>query len=217
MLYSPTHLLTSAFCTTLRKWKYKNCDFSVKWCTFANRQTKRTNVITWSQLNHRFVATWSTRVWQRRLIYTYVQLCFTIGVNAAGAAGVATPQYFTCRGRPVLTTPPIFWQVFYFFPFSGTSEYRKSLSFSWDMNLKNTTPRMHHITPFWNKKFVNFLGRGTAPPQTPHLGAYGASILASSALDLRPLNVPVALTPMYFTIVYGSLTQHKWINLANRI
>jgi len=27
-------------------------------------------------------------------------------VNAAGVAGVATPQYLTCRGRPVLTTPP---------------------------------------------------------------------------------------------------------------
>jgi len=47
------------------------------------------------------------------------------------------------------------------------------------------------------EKFINFLGRGAAPPQTP-LAAYGASILASSALDLRPLplNVPVALTPM---------------------
>jgi len=31
-----------------------------------------------------------------------------------------------CRG----SRPPVFWQVFYFFPFSGTSEYRKSLSFS---------------------------------------------------------------------------------------
>jgi len=52
------------------------------------------------------------------------------------------------------------------------------------MNLKNNTPRMHHITPFWDEKFLNFLGRGTAP-QTP-LVAYCASILASSALDLRP-------------------------------
>ena len=26
---------------------------------------------------------------------------------------------------------------------------------------------MHHITPFWNEKFINFLRRGTAPPQTP--------------------------------------------------
>jgi len=47
------------------------------------------------------------------------------------------------------------------------------------------------------EKFINFLGRGAARPQTP-LAAYGASILASSALDLRPLplNVPAALTPM---------------------
>ena len=32
----------------------------------------------------------------------------TIGVNAAGVAGVATPQYLTHRGRPVLTTPQYF-------------------------------------------------------------------------------------------------------------
>ena len=143
MLYSPTHLLTSAFCTTLRKRKYK-CYFSVKWCTFANRQTKRTNVITWSRLNHRFVATWSTRVWQRRLIYTYVQLYFTIGVNAAGAAGVATPNIWPA-GVVLCWRPPNILTSVLFFPFSGTSEYRKSLSFSWDMNLKNTTPRMHHV------------------------------------------------------------------------
>jgi len=30
----------------------------------------------------------------------------TIGVNAAGVAGVTTPQYLTCRSRLVLTTPP---------------------------------------------------------------------------------------------------------------
>ena len=45
---------------------------------------------------------------------------------------------------------------------------------------------MHHITPFYGEKFMNFLGRGTVLPQTPTLAAYGASILASSALDLRP-------------------------------
>jgi len=95
----------------------------------------------------------------------------------------------------VLTTPNILTSVL-LFPFSGTSEYRKSLSFSWHMNLKNNTPRMHHITSLWDEKFLNFLGRGTISPQTLPLAAYGASILASSALDLRPPNVPVALTPM---------------------
>ena len=35
------------------------------------------------------------------------------------------------------------------------------------MNLKNNIPIMHHITPFRDEKFINFLGRGTAPPQTP--------------------------------------------------
>ena len=68
------------------------------------------------------------------------------------------------------------------------------------MSLKTNTRRMHHITPFWDEKFINFLGRGIAAcqtpvPQPPSVAAYGASILASSALDLRPPNVPVALTP----------------------
>jgi len=40
------------------------------------------------------------------------------------------PQYLTCRGRPVLTTPSNILTSVLFFPFSGTSEYRKSLSFS---------------------------------------------------------------------------------------
>ena len=57
------------------------------------------------------------------------------------------------------------------------------------MNLKNNTPRMHHITPFRDEKFINF-----------PLAAYGASIPASLALDLRPSNVPVALTPMVIAL-----------------
>ena len=54
----------------------------------------------------------------------------TIGVNAVDVAGVATPQYLTCRGRLVLTTLPNILTSVVFFSFSGTSEYRKSLSFS---------------------------------------------------------------------------------------
>jgi len=38
-----------------------------------------------------------------------------IRVNAAGVAGVATPQYLTCRGRPVLTTHQYFDKCFIFF------------------------------------------------------------------------------------------------------
>ena len=53
----------------------------------------------------------------------------TIGVNAVGVAGVATPQYLTCRGVVLTTLPNILTSVL-FFSFSGTSEYRKSLSFS---------------------------------------------------------------------------------------
>jgi len=117
------------------------------------------------------------------------------------------PQYLTCRSRTVLTTPPVCWQVFHFFPFSGTSEYRKSLSFSsikfiiqlqsmGHMNLKNNTPRMHHIAPFWDEKFINFLGRGTAPSQNPTPRRLRR--LDSSIFGARPAtpNVPVALAPM---------------------
>jgi len=39
-----------------------------------------------------------------------------IGANAAGVAGVATPQYLTCTGRPVLPTPQYFGKCFIFFP-----------------------------------------------------------------------------------------------------
>jgi len=38
----------------------------------------------------------------------------SIGVNAAGVAGVATPQYLTCRGRPVLRPPQYFDKCFIF-------------------------------------------------------------------------------------------------------
>jgi len=97
-----------------------------------------------------------------------------IGVNAAGVAGVATPtQYFNkC----------------FIFPFSGTSEYRKSQSFS-------SAP--YHTILRW--KIHKFSGKGFGPSPNPTtLAAYGASILAFSALNLPPLtpNVSVALTPI---------------------
>ena len=43
---------------------------------------------------------------------------------------------------------------------------------------------MHYNTLFQDRNLKNFLGRGTAPPQTPlpSLGAYGASIVAPLAL-----------------------------------
>jgi len=65
------------------------------------------------------------------------------------------PQYLTGRGRPVLTTP-VFWQVFYFFPSAELLDTASRCRF-----------HLHHITPFWDEKFINFLWRGTAPPQTP--------------------------------------------------
>jgi len=50
----------------------------------------------------------------RRLAYSQVLSSQCIDVNAAGVAGVATPQYLTCRGRPVLTTPQYFDKCFIF-------------------------------------------------------------------------------------------------------
>jgi len=105
-----------------------------------------------------------------------------------------------CRGRdlPIFDLhgsscvdepPPIFWLVFYFFPFIGTSiKFIIQLQSMGHMNLKNNTPRMHHITPFWEEKFINFLRKGTSvPPQTPPPRRLRRlDSLASSALDLRP-------------------------------
>ena len=65
-----------------------------------------------------------------------------IGVNAAG---VVIPQYLTCRGHPVLMTPNILTSVSSF-PFNGTSEYRKSLSFS-----VSVLPSTTSIRTFWMK------------------------------------------------------------------
>jgi len=45
---------------------------------------------------------------------TGIKSRLTIGVNAAGVAGVATPQYLTCKGRPVLTTAQYFDKCFIF-------------------------------------------------------------------------------------------------------
>jgi len=67
------------------------------------------------------------------------------------------------------------------------------------MNLKNNTPRIHHITPFWEEKFINFLGRGKTPPQTPLPSPPTApwfSRLRRWTCDPPPPNVPVAFTPM---------------------
>ena len=86
------------------------------------------------------------------------------------------------------------WQLVYFII---------QLQSTGHMNLKNNTPRIHHITPFWDEKFINFLERGTAPPQTrtpspPTVPRF--SCLRRSTCD--PHNVSVALTPMLF---YGPL------------
>ena len=83
------------------------------------------------------------------------------------------PPIFELHGSSCVDDPPIFWQVFYFFPFGGTSEYCKSLSFSY--------APYHTIL---RRKILKFSGKGHSP--FPDLIPLAASILASSALDLRP-------------------------------
>jgi len=57
-------------------------------------------------------------VWRCEHYLINWQNIFTvIGVNAAGVAGVATPNSLVdLQGSSCVDDPPIFWQVFYFFP-----------------------------------------------------------------------------------------------------
>jgi len=70
-----------------------------------------------------------------------------------------------------------------------TNWYFYKLQSMGHMNLINNTTRMHHITPFWDEKFINFLGRGTAPPQTHPLAAY-IRRLDSLVFVARPARPP---------------------------
>ena len=87
------------------------------------------------------------------------------------------------RGRPVLTTPQYLGTNWYFYKVYHTT----TLQSSGHMNLKNNTPRMHHITPFEIKR------KFTLPPRRLYT-APRFSRLRRSTCD--PANVPVALTPM---------------------
>jgi len=75
--------------------------------------------------------------------------------------------------------------------------------------LKTTHPECIISHHFETKKIHKFSGKGHSPsPDPTPLAAYRASILASSALDLRPPNVPVALTPMQLNL-YRTETTSK--------
>jgi len=88
-----------------------------------NRKRQRSAIL------HKIVVSLADFSWLPILCMVLCNAPLHIGVNAARVAGVTTPQYLTCRGRPVLTNLNILTSVL-FFPFCGTSEYRKSLSFS---------------------------------------------------------------------------------------
>jgi len=89
-----------------------------------------------------------------------------IGVNAAGVAGVATPPNILTS---VFSLQRNFWipQVAVIFICNAPSVQFLIQQSMGHVNVKNNIPRMHHVTPFWDEKFINFLGRGTVPPQTP--------------------------------------------------
>jgi len=73
-----------------------------------------------------------------------------MGVNAAWVAGVATPNIWPAGVVLCWRPPNILTSVLFFF-------------FMGHMNLKNNTPRMHHITPFWDEKIQKFSGKGHSP------------------------------------------------------
>ena len=88
------------------------------------------------------IRTWTRDGWRR-----------CIASTPQGLQGSRPPaKKMTCRGRPVLMTPNILTSFFLFFPFSGTSEYRKSLSFSY---------APYHTILRW--KIYKFSGKGHSP------------------------------------------------------
>ena len=76
---------------------------------------------------------------------------------------------------------------------------------------------MHYNTLFQDRNLKNFLGRGIVPPQTtPHLGgrnpspdplgAYGASIVAPSALHTWRFRRSVLCVPYFQCRLLATLT-----------
>jgi len=125
-------------------------------------------------------------------IRTYKHGCVHRRQRRRGCRG-RDPQYLTCRGRPVLTTPNILTLVFYFFPsveLLNTASRCLFFHLQCSRLLARSTKckSLYFGTHQRNGKLINFFGKGhsTAPPQTHPFAVYGASILESSALDLRP-------------------------------
>jgi len=82
-----------------------------------------------------------------------------------GYRGRDPPQYLTRRGlwrHGFASLYRSFGTNWYFY-----KVYHTTIQSMGHMNLKNNTPRMHHITPFWDEKFVNFLKGSPDPTPSP--------------------------------------------------
>ena len=109
------------------------------------------------------------------------------------------PQIFDLQGSSCVDDPPIIWQVFYFFPFNGT----------WHMNLKNNTPRMHHITPFSDEKFIHkFSGKGHSL-DSPRFSHLRRSACDQWCIGGGYTRVYAVYQPPGFLTAYTHLSDHK--------
>jgi len=109
-----------------------------------------------------------------------------------GCRGHDPPPIFDLQGSSCVDDPQYFDKtVFYFFPFSGTSiKFIIQLQSIGHTNVKKNTPRMQHITPFSDEKFVKFSGKGHSRPPDPIPSPPTAprfSRLGRSACDPPPM------------------------------
>ena len=138
-------------------------------------------------------------------------MCFHHRRQRPGVAGVATPNIWPAGVVLCWQPPNMLTSVFIFSPSAELLNTASRCHFHLQcaqcivfnstvehMKLKNNTSRMHHMTPFWNKKFINFLGRGITPPRLhPPCRLWRLDSRFFGARPATP-NVPVALTPMAF-------------------
>ena len=125
-----------------------------------------------------------------------------IDVNAA-VAEVATPNIWPA-GVVLCWWPPIFWQVFYFFPSAKFLNTASRCHF----HLQCAQCTVFNSTDEQNSLQIHtFSGKGhSSSPDPTSIAAYGASILSLRHSTCDPPNVPVALTPMRGKPVFNTVT-----------